>query len=224
MPIFLRSVGIVTALGFACLLGCGENGEKSSSGGGGAKGSSGETKAAPPTAKKIDVSKLPKLGDYLPPLAGGTIEIAGPDGWTVLPKNTKDPTMLAWYYLKDKASLPRIEIKVNDNPLTDITEVTEENVGEFSQKLKAEIKKTRSDKEIIEHCLPLLLEDGPWVRYVRVAKNRGGDLVQIQSLQTIRNDKIYSVDLLIDGVEAADMKKHKDSGYTVAAGIKFKGK
>lgn len=182
--------------------------------------SKGTSTSAP---KQVDVSKLPKLGDYFPPQAGGTIEIAAPEEWSLLPKNTKDKSMLMWFYHKEKAELPRLEVKLNDNPFAGISEVTEENLVEFSKKLQAEVKKSRTDKEILEKSVPLMLGDSPWARYVRLAKTKTG-LAQIQSLQTIRNDKLIVVDLLIEGTEAADMKKYKDFGYAVAAGMKFKAK
>ncbi len=199
---------------------CGCGGESDSDGGATPTttgGDTGSSDSASGDVKTVSVAGLPKLAEYQPPLEGGTVEVAPPNGWSPLPRSEK---FLIRFFHQDKTKLPRIEISSAPNPLDDVGDVTSENVAEFAKEM-APIS-TQGGRKVIEPCLPLIFGDSAWARHVRLAKSSSG-MVQIQSLQTIRGGRLYTVDLLVEGEEAADLKKYKDYGYAVAAGMKFGG-
>ena len=205
-------LGWLLALALACFAGCGGGEEESSNGGGGKEE---EVTPMDEGVQKRDPSKLPKLGDYLPPLAGG-VEVAPPDGWSPLARDSK---YLARFYHKERTSLPRIEITVTDSPVQ-FTDVAPENVAEFAAAMKPE--STKNKRNVIEPCIPMIFGDSAWSRHVRLAKYKS-EKVQVQSLQTVRKGKLYTIDLIIEGEEPENMKEYKDYGYAVAAGMKFGG-
>ena len=74
--------------------------------------------------RQIDAASLPGLGEYSPPLDGGRIEIAGPEGWELAPR-LKDYVALFRGPTGDK--YPLILVKGEDSstaPLTDETVVS----------------------------------------------------------------------------------------------------
>jgi hypothetical protein len=91
-------------------------------------GKSAEPPAAESPIRQIDVDSLPALGEYLPPLDGGRIEIAGPAEWELLPRKG-DYVVL--FRADSNDDYPMILVKAADSsePLTG------ENVVAFASAL-----------------------------------------------------------------------------------------
>jgi hypothetical protein len=191
--------------------------------GGSPSGESGGPDAAPAAQiKRRSLESLPKIGDYLPPLDTGRIEIAPPADWNLLPRGT----LFEAGFVKGKASeLPRITLAAWDSPLDDITELTAENAGRLAAHL---LKEMEHDKKIVEEPpRPIILGSTLFLRHVRRAKLPSGGNVVVQALETVRGGRLYVVELLVD-VDAprgdeyeASLTKWRDYGYAVAANLKF---
>lgn len=183
-----------------------------------------ETEAAPTkgSLKRRASASLPKIGDYLPPQDAGQVEIAGPAGWKTLPRGA----FVAGFY-KDKANaLPRITVDAQPANLAGFTAATEANADDLAKRMAAIL--SRQSKAIQEPPRPIVLGETVYARHVRLAKYAGSPAV-IQSLQTVQNGRLYTVELFCE-VEAsradeyeASLTKWRDYGYAVAANLRFKG-
>ena len=49
----------------------------------------GDESSAASGLRQRTVDELPPVGDYLPPLDGGKVEVAGPASWNLLPRDSK---------------------------------------------------------------------------------------------------------------------------------------
>ena len=177
---------------------------------------------SPSGYKMRRVEELPPVGDPLPPLDDGRVEIAGPAGWRPLPRNSSQ--YLTGFSKGQPSQLPRIVVLAEDAPAGS-ADTTEANAHELAATLDAE-QRADEMKAVQEHCLPIVLGDRTFVRHVRLARMSGEPLV-IQSLQTVAGGRLYSVELIC-AVDAADgreyvqsLKKHRDLGYAVAANMRF---
>jgi hypothetical protein len=72
------------------------------------------------------------LGDYLPPLDGGRIEVAPPLGWTVPPRNSK---YLVRFTQSRQSSYPSLIIVAED--YDGLFNVSEQNVDTFAKQMDA---------------------------------------------------------------------------------------
>jgi hypothetical protein len=216
-----RAVGVVGTAALAlAVAGCGGSGERSSGGGSGAAPSADSAG----DIKVRTVESLPEVGDYLPPLDDGRIEVAPPEGWNLLPRRAN----YVAGFVKGKASeMPRITLTAWDTPLPEVTELTEANADLLEAELVRQFKKDK--KAIQEPPLPIVLGDTLYLRYVRLAKTTSGSNLVIQALETVRGGRLYSIELFAD-VDAAraeeyeaSLTKWRDHGYAVAAHLKFLG-
>jgi hypothetical protein len=165
---------------------------------------------------------LPAVGDPLPPLDDGRVEIAGPEGWRPLLRNSK---YLAAFIKEGGRQLPRIVATVGDPPADVLDDTAEDNAHVLAEVLDAGLRQDDT-KVVPEHCVPIILGERTFVRHVRLA-TMGGDPVVIQSLQTVAGGRLYTVELIC-AVNAADgreyvqsLKTYRDDGYSVAANMKF---
>lgn len=219
MHLLRRAEWSLGYLAVASLLftGCG-----SGDGGGKAGPTAGEKSAE--GIKRRPADKLPTIGEYLPPLDDGRIEIAPPAEWKPMPR---DARYLARFVRGKVSELPRITVTVWDTPLPEITELTEANAGQLAAELIAQAKKEK--KTVPEPHKPIYLGDTLFLRHVRRAKLASGGNVVVQALDTVRGGRIYTVELIadIDAPRAEDyeasLTKVRDSGYAVAANLKFTG-
>src|SRR5262245_57529167 len=99
-------LALAACLLFCAVAGCGpsQNGKAASNGG--------EDEGL----KKVSPSKLPKMGDYLPPLDDGKIEIAPTDGWKVMSREAK---YVARFFKDDQLGMPRILVTVDASDFDD---------------------------------------------------------------------------------------------------------
>jgi hypothetical protein len=198
-----------------CLGGCG--------GGAQPKGEA-TSQAAASSIKRRPADSLPAVGDYLPPMDEGRIEIAPPAKWNAMPR---DARYLARFVHGKASELPRITIEAWDTPLTEINELTEANAQTLAAEL---VKQLRKDKKTVpEPPKPIVLGDTLFLRHVRRARLPSGDHVVVQALETVRSGRLYSIELIanIDAPRAeeyeASLTKWRDAGYAVAANLKFGG-
>jgi hypothetical protein len=124
---------MVACLAIASLLisGCG-NGD------GSGKASPKAAEKSAEAIKRRPADKLPAIGEYLPPLDDGRIEIAPPAEWKPMPR---DARYLARFVPGKISELPRITVTAWDTPLPEITELTQANAGQLAAELIAQAKK-----------------------------------------------------------------------------------
>lgn len=201
------------AVGAFALAGCGGSAEV-------AEKSPSSTAPAADAIKRRDPSSLPAVGDYLPPLDDGRVEIAPPEGWKTLPRHAD---FLVVFNKGESANdFPRISITASDTS-SGIADVTEDSAGAFAE---AMAKQLRSEKKsfIAEPPKPIILGDQTWSRYVR-NPIYNGEPIAIQMLQTVRGGRQYNVELIVNvkvqDQYAEDLKAGRDAAYAVAANMKF---
>lgn len=168
--------------------------------------------------KRRTVQDLPPVGEYLPSLDAGKVEIAPPANWNLIPRGSK---WLASFCKGKVSELPRITVDADYPPPSFADNVTEENVEALADALNKQMATER--RKVEEPCRPIILGDTLFLRHVRLAQ---GPAV-IQSLQTVRNGRLYTVELIAD-VNAprheeyeASLTEYRDFGYAVAANMKF---
>lgn len=212
---WLRRTAILGGmLAFAICSGCGggDSGEK-----GGDKGKpAAEDKPAATSSgglKSVDISKLPAVGDPLPPQDDGRVEPAPPQGWKAAPRDNK----FVARFSRKTGELPRIDITAAVSPFPGMEEVTAENAADFAAKME----KAPGKRAMIEGFKPLKIGDRIWSRSVRKVKYGSYDS-QIQSLSTLVGGRLYTVDLIVLGQTADELLAERDYGYAVAANMKFK--
>ena len=183
--------------------------------------------AVPPATTKGGIrvrslEELPPVGDRSPPIDDNRLEAAPPQGWTVLPRPA---TSLIAFVPKRGQLLPRITINAQDPPAEVPEELTEENVSAFVTWLEEDLR--ASGKVVWEEGLPSVLGDTLFVRHVRHVRDASDTPLVLQSLQTIKGRRLYTVDLIveIDAHRAEDyeesLRTWRDQGYAVAANMRF---
>jgi hypothetical protein len=178
-----------------------------------------------PNMKRRELAILPEVGDYSPPLDDGRLEAAPPAGWNVMQRGK---TYLIGFAKGKASELPRIVLNAEELPAGSPAELTEEKVAEFAASqdrgLRAAAKAGK--KKIAEYNLPIVLGETPFVRHVRQAQ-LGDTPCVIQSLQTIRSGRLYTIELIAE-IDAARSEEYdrsltrwRDDAYAVAAHLKF---
>ncbi len=193
------------------LAGCGGSTDTPSANGGGGPG-----------VKVVSANTLPPLGDYLPPLDSGRIEVAPPKDWKVPPRGAQ---YLARFVAADSSDLPRIEITGEDSSYGEIQTLTKDDLQKFADLISKELA---DRQDVLEPALPMIIGDTPYVRHVRksLINFRGTSFdrkvpVERQILQTITGGRVYTVDLQVADGTLAQNPQNRDAAYAVAAGIRF---
>lgn len=171
--------------------------------------------------KRRTADSLPPVADNLPPLDNGRVEFAPPQGWRVLPRLTG---YLANFTAgKTNNDLPRIRVTVGAPPEGSPTDLTEATADAFAAAVTKGLVAEKKDS-VVEPPKPLLLEDRVWSRYVRNPRS-DGEPIAIQTLQTIYDGRLYTVELIVDAKSpdeyATALVQHRDAAYSVAAHMKF---
>ena len=182
------------------------------------------TPAAAPAAEqgviRVPLDKLPKVGGPMPPLEGGTLEMARPEGWDRLPRSDKD--YVCAFNAEKGAELPRMVLRALPNPLPSITKVTEANVEEFTRLTAKRLAEAEQRKELSvkENPLAMVIGDKPCVRYVllRPLGKNSTVAVEQQMIEAVHNGKLYqlSLDVFAKGILA-----HRNEAYAVFASMDF---
>jgi hypothetical protein len=119
-------------------------------------------------------------------------------------------------------------INAEEPPAGSPEQLTEENAAEYAARLDQELKKevAAGTKRVEEYSLPVILGKTVFIRHVRQVEVDRSPCV-LQSLQTIQNSRLYTVDLIveIDAPRAsnygASLLAVRDYGYAVAANMRF---
>jgi hypothetical protein len=167
--------------------------------------------------KRRAAEDLPAVGEYLPVLDDGRVEIAPPEGWIDLPRTSKFLAAFA----KDKASeYPRIQVTAEDSLIPVLGDLSEENVDQFVTVFDEKFKKKAAS--LPEPARPIYLGDKLYLRQVRLVAIKDRRLV-LQSLATIEKGRMYKVELFceVDPADPADyatpLTAARDYAYAVAA-------
>lgn len=205
-------------LSAALTIGCG-GGDSGAGGSGSEAESSGSGEAA--SIKSYSAADLPEVGEPLRAMDVGRLVISAPTGWTPV---GNQPKALVWLCPGEPTELPRIVINSIPAPVSGFDRVDETNGARFCSKLLVALDRLKGS--MVEFPKPLLIGNTVWSRHVRLAKV-GDGRAAIQSLQTVRGGRLYSIDLYVkvdgDGDTAYQnaIKKHRDMGYAVAASATF---
>lgn len=148
-------------------------------GGGGTSGAGGKSSSDDLTSK---------IGDYLPPLDGGKLEIAAPKGWDWA--NPGGGVLVA-FKPKDAEinSLPRVLLSVEESA-AGIDEVTPDNVEAFVR----QVSESLSEPKPKEPVRAVQLGKHHFARYVTFAKRRNQVVAQ-QTLKTVAGGRAYTLRL-----------------------------
>lgn len=153
---------------------------------------------------------------YMPPLDGGRVEVAPPQGWRPLPRDSKH---LVRFYKDNRNALPRIEMLVEEGPIGGIADGTDENLP----KLAAEVARELDDKgtAVLERPLPMVIGKMPCVRYVsnlRLKLRETTILAERQTLIVLHDGRRYIINVL---VLPNLLSEGKDPAYAVCAALRF---
>jgi hypothetical protein len=164
---------------------------------------------------RIDAAEL-TVGDYLPPLDGGRIEVAPPSGWRPMPR---DSEYLVRFYKQDRNSLPRLNVTVEEGAVGGISDATAENIAEIALALGEEL--IAKETALLEPVVPMVIGTVPCARYVsnlnlKLATNT--ILAERQTLVVVRGGRRYVIDVL---VLPNRLRQGKDAAYAVCAGLRF---
>jgi hypothetical protein len=178
--------------------------------------------SAPPAPVEEGIKRrlaedLPAVGEPLPPLDDGRVELAGPEGWIQLPVTSKQLAAFA----PDKArAYPRIQVTADDSPLPVLGDLTEENADQFVTVWDEPYRKKR--RSLPEAARPIILGGTPYIRQVRLVSINKKQLV-LQWLATVQNGRMYTVELFcqVDPASPEDyarpLTEARDYAYAVAA-------
>jgi hypothetical protein len=152
------------------------------------------------------------IGDYMPPLQGGAIELAPPKNWSF---SRAGSDYLVGFHPADSTlnDLPRILISVQPSPYDGLEELQATN----AQQLVQSIQETLAGDQLKSPAAIVTLGGRTWIEYVGLAKNRG-TLVARQFLQTVFEGRLYQVRL---EVPDRDFDTQRAAGLAVAASARF---
>ncbi|MBN2023880.1 MAG: hypothetical protein JW809_13945 [Pirellulales bacterium] len=164
----------------------------------------------------------PKLGDYLPPLDQGRLEVAPPAGWYVPPRSAK---YIARFTVSRTESYPSILITAAS--YEEIADVTDENVDEFRNEIEGRLLEEEGDSDAQDAASTVeTIRAGPFlgVAYRKRAKTTA-DLKTIALerivLETVVEGRKYVVELR---TEAGTARQYRPHLLAVAGGMKFRGR
>ena len=166
--------------------------------------------------KRVDASGF-TLGEYLPPLDGGKIEFAVPEGWKPAPRDSK--YVVRFSSLAAGGGLPRIDVIVEEDKLGELTDLSEENVVEFTSAIAKHLDEAGT--VVIEPPLPMIIGSVPCARYVSNLKlNVGGGtiVVERQTLALLHAGRLYKINL---SVEVGKLLDSRDAAYAICSAIRF---
>ncbi len=175
--------------------------------------------SAPVRATVRGVTKIPEdklaIGDYMPPLDDDRIEIAKPQGWRALPR---DSDYLTRFYEANPNGLPRIEITVEARSYGDLETATSENVEQFAELVAADL----AALELVENVIPLQIGDTACARYVGLVELKLAAETKIsaerQRLLVLQDGRLYTIVLL---VLPNTLRRSRDAAYAVCASLRF---
>ena len=199
-------VGSLLVLSVALLLGgCPGAGTTGGSAGRSGAGAGGSGSADDPAGK---------IGEYMPPLDGGKLEVAAPKGWDWA--NPGGDVLVA-FKPKDAElnSLPRVLLSVAESDSVGIDDVTPDNVEAFARQLSDSLPEPKPKEPV----RAVNLGEHHFARYVTFGKRRNQVVAQ-QTLMTVVGGRVYTLRL---EVYQHQFDKYQAALSTVAASMKFAG-
>jgi hypothetical protein len=196
-------VGSLLVLNVALLLGgCPGAG---TTGGGGKPGAGGKGSSDDLTSK---------IGEYMPPLDGGKLEVAAPKGWDWA--NPGGEVLVA-FKPKDAElnSLPRVLLSVAESDSVGIDDVTPDNVEAFVRQVSDSLPEPKPKEPV----RAVNLGKRHFARYITFGKRRNQVVAQ-QTLMTVVGGRVYTLRL---EVYQHQFDKYQAAQSTVAASMKFAG-
>jgi hypothetical protein len=172
--------------------------------------------------RRRDAATLPAVGEHLPPIDDGRLEAAPPEQWAVIPRGT---TALMTFAAIRGSQFPRLTINAQDPPPELAENLTSDNFEPFLAWQDRNLRET--GRQVWEDVLPIVLGENLFVRHVRRAEDASGTPLVIQSLQTVRSGRLYTLELIveIDAPRAEDyegsLTRWRDHAYAVAASMRF---
>lgn len=164
-----------------------------------------------PTPSTEDLEQ--KIGEYMPPVEGGALEIAAPRDW-----EWARPVDDYLVQFRQKGAtlndLPRILVDVEDSPFPELTDVDEQNIDEFVKNVSATVDAAK----LKEPVKPIILGSTMCATYVDIAKQGNARDVATQAVKTLAGGRLYTIRL--EAFES-EFNTYRDMGYAVVASMKF---
>ena len=166
-------------------------------------------------AAKIDKIEARDLrcpvGDYMPALMGGSLEIAAPQGWDWERPGEK---YIVGFVPRGAqlSSLPRILVSAEDNPFPEFERVAEDNVQEFAKR----VSEQQVGKDLSEPVRPIVLGGNALVCYATLGKKKNAVVTQLY-LETVAGGQHYTIRL---EAYQRQFAKYRDAVYAVAMSMK----
>ena len=172
----------------------------------------GDKAATGPGGAKPADELAERIGDYMPPLDRGRLEIAAPKDW-----NWANPGGDVLVAFKPKNAevnaLPRVLLSVSDSEFPGIDDLTPDNIKVFEGLVADAV----ADKKTREPVSSVKIGGQPFVRYVLWAKRRNQVVAQ-QVLQTVVGGRQYTLQL--EALQA-HFDQQKVVLSVIAASMKF---
>ncbi len=181
-------------------------------GGPGGEPQGGDSGSSDDGLKEIAVSDLKiGVGEYMPPLDEGRIELALPESWKFL---SRHESYVVRFYHVDANSLPRILVTVEEDSWDAAPTVSRENVEQFARYVARQLDEKGT--KLIEPVKSMMIGPTPCARYV-VAGKYHDVAVERQVLKTQLADRLYTIELQ---VFEGTILRYRDAGYAVAASLR----
>jgi hypothetical protein len=152
------------------------------------------------------------VGDYMPPLDGGNLEIAAPQGWTW---GRPGGDYLTGFHPDGSTmnNLPRILVAVEPSPLPGVSTVAESQLDQLVDAVNTSLE----GQELKAPVEPVVFGQNVCVRYGQLARRKNA-IVARQIIKTVGGGRLYTVTL-----ESYDRQfaTNRPAAYAVAAGMKF---
>lgn len=163
---------------------------------------------------KTSDDPVSKIGEYMPPLDGGKLEIAAPKGWDWA--NPGGGTLVA-FKPKDAEinALPRVLLSVEDSEFPGIDDVTPSNVEDFVRLIGDSV----ADQKPKEPVRAVTVGGRQFARYLLLGKRRNQVVAQ-RFLTTVAGGRVYTLRL---EAYQAQFDKVKAMLDVIAASMKFAG-
>lgn len=170
-------------------------------------------KPATQVVKVVSADSLP-IGDPMPVLDSGRIEVSRPKEWTAPSRDSKYVVQ----FVKGAERFPRIVVTADDD-WSGMGDVTADNVKEFATTLGDRLTTPEHKVQLIEPVIPMMLGDRAAARYVRRTRFKAtvkSVTVERQVVVTVIGGRVYDVDLQTPPGTLID---NRDAGYAVAASL-----
>ncbi len=167
-------------------------------------------KPAPPKTEHISLDSLPPVGDPLPVVDDGRVQLRLPKGWSLLPRSKN---YLIGGRLREDAKYPQVLLTA-ESAAGGPQRVTVDNVVEFTQATQREIQQGVG---VFEDAVPVQIGEFVGARYAKRGKS-GDLLLERMFLVTVVDGRKYLVELrALEGT----LTGFRKFGETVAGHLNF---